>query len=72
MQVVSATGVYDPGRKGFVVTFTIEEGALYHFGAIDIQLNVRAVDGPSLRAILRMGAGQIYNGEAVEILVSKP
>jgi len=66
VQVVSATGVYDPGRKGFVVTFTIEEGALYHFGAIDIQSNVRAVDGPSLRAILRMGAGQIYNGEAVE------
>jgi outer membrane protein insertion porin family len=66
VQVVSATGVYDPGRKGFVVTFTIEEGALYHFGAIDIQSNVRAVDARSLRPILRMGAGQIYNGEAVE------
>jgi outer membrane protein insertion porin family len=66
VQVVSATGVYDPGRKGFVVTFTIEEGALYHFGAIDIQSNVRAVDALSLRPILRMGAGQIYNGEAVE------
>jgi outer membrane protein insertion porin family len=66
VQVVSATGVYDPGRKGFVVTFTIEEGPLYHFGAIDIQSNVRAVDARSLRPILRMGAGQIYNGEAVE------
>ena len=66
VQVVSATGVYDPGRKGFVVTFTIEEGPLYHFGAIDIQSNVRAVDARSLRSILRMGAGQIYNGEAVE------
>jgi outer membrane protein insertion porin family len=66
VQVVSATGVYDPGRKGFVVTFTIEEGPLYHFGAIDIQSNVRAVDAQSLRRILRMGAGQIYNGEAVE------
>jgi outer membrane protein insertion porin family len=66
VQVVSATGVYDPSRKGFVVTFTIEEGALYHFGAIDIQSNVRAVDGRSLRSILRMSAGQIYNGEAVE------
>jgi outer membrane protein insertion porin family len=71
VQVVSATGVYDPGRKGFVVTFTIEEGALYHFGAIDIQSNVRAVDGRSLRSILRMGAGQIYNGEAVEKTVEE-
>jgi outer membrane protein insertion porin family len=71
VQVVSATGVYDPGRKGFVVTFTIEEGPLYHFGAIDIQSNVRAVDGRSLRSILRMGAGQIYNGEAVEKTVEE-
>jgi outer membrane protein insertion porin family len=66
VQVVSATGVYDPAKKGFIVTFTIEEGALYHFGAVDIQSNVRAVSGQSLRPVLRMGAGQIYNGEAVE------
>jgi len=66
VQVVSATGVYDPSKKGFVVTFTIEEGPLYHFGAVDIQSNVRAVSGQSLRPVLRMGAGQIYNGEAVE------
>ena len=66
VQVVSATGVYDPAKKGFVVTFTIEEGALYHFGAVDIQSNVRAVNAQLLRPVLRMGAGQIYNGEAVE------
>jgi len=66
VQVVSATGVYDPSKKGFVVTFTIEEGPLYHFGAVDIQSNVRAVSGESLRSVLRMAAGQIYNGEAVE------
>jgi outer membrane protein insertion porin family len=66
VQVVSATGVYDPARKGFVVTFTIEEGPLYRFGAIDIQSNVRAVDAQSLRRVLRMGGGQLYNGEAVE------
>jgi outer membrane protein insertion porin family len=66
VQVVSATGVYDPTKKGFVVTFTIEEGPLYRFGAVDIQSNVRAVSGESLRPILRMGAGQVYNGEAVE------
>ena len=66
VQVVSATGVYDPTKKGFIVTFTIEEGALYHFGAVDIQSNVRAVNGESLRPILRMAAGQTYNGEAVE------
>ncbi len=66
VQVVSAVGEYDPAKKGFIVTFTIEEGALYHFGTIDIQSNVRAVDAVSLRPILRMGSGQIYNGESIE------
>ncbi|MFY9835768.1 MAG: outer membrane protein assembly factor BamA [Xanthobacteraceae bacterium] len=66
VQVVSATGVYDPAKKGFIVTFTIEEGPLYHFGAIDVQSNVRAVNGDTLRPTLLMRGGQIYNGEAVE------
>jgi outer membrane protein insertion porin family len=66
VQVVSATGEYDPAKKGFIVTFTIEEGPLYHFGTINIQSNVRAVDGQSLRSSLRMSAGQNYNGEAIE------
>jgi outer membrane protein insertion porin family len=66
VQVVSATGVYDPSLKGFIVTFTIEEGPLYRFGAVDIQSNVRAVNAEALRPVLRMAAGQIYNGEAVE------
>ena len=66
VQVVSATGEYDPAQKGFIVTFTIEEGPVYHFGTIDIQSNVRAVDAQSLRPLLRMSSGQVYNGEAIE------
>jgi len=66
VQVVSATGEFDPVRKGFIITFTIEEGPQYRFGIIDIQSNVRAVDPLSLRAVLRMHAGEVYNGEAIE------
>ncbi len=71
VQVVSATGVYDPAQKGFIVTFTIEEGPLYRFGTIDIQSNVRAVDSASLRQYLLMGKGQIYNGESIEKTVEQ-
>ncbi len=66
VQVVSATGEYDPAQKGFVVTFTIEEGPQYHFGAIEIQSNIHAVDSQTLRPVLRMRTGDVYNGEAVE------
>ena len=66
VQVVSATGEYDPAKKGFIITFTIEEGTQYHFGVIDVQSNIRAVDGRALRSVLRTRSGAIYNGEAVE------
>jgi outer membrane protein insertion porin family len=66
VQVISATGEYDPAQKGFIITFTIEEGALYRFGTIDIQSNIRAVDPLTLRPSLRMRPGEVYNGDAVE------
>ena len=44
VQVVSATGEYDPAVKGFILTFTIEEGPQYRFGALEVQSNIRAVD----------------------------
>src|SRR5580700_5229952 len=66
VQVVSATGEYDPSRKGFIITFTIEEGSLYHFGVVDVQSNIRAVDPQTLRSVLRTRAGEIYNGDSVE------
>jgi outer membrane protein insertion porin family len=66
VQVVAATGEYDPAQKGFIITFTIEEGPLYHFGTVDIQSNIRAVDPQSLRSILRMHRGDVYNGDAIE------
>jgi outer membrane protein insertion porin family len=66
VQVVAATGVYDPAKKGFIITFTIEEGSQYHFGAINIQSNVHAVDANSLHSVLRTYRGDVYNGTAVE------
>src|ERR1700733_4012621 len=66
VQVVSAVAKYDPAKKGFNITFTIEEGPTYHFGNVEVQSNVRAVDSQSLRSVLRMRSGDIYNGEAIE------
>ncbi len=71
VQVVSAVAEYDPAKKGFVITFTIEEGPLYHFGSVDVQSNVRAVDSQSLQRVQRMRQGDIYNGEAIEKTVEQ-
>jgi outer membrane protein insertion porin family len=66
VRIVSAISEYDPERKGFVVTFNIEEGGQYRVGSVDVQSNVRAVDPETLKSKLRLKAGDVYNAEAVE------
>ena len=66
VRVVSATGVYDPAQKGFIVTFTIEEGARYKFGKVEIISNVPQVEAAGLYGRLKAVAGSVYNAEAVE------
>jgi outer membrane protein insertion porin family len=66
VRIVAAVAEFDPAQNGFVITFTIDEGDLYHFGAVDIQSNVRDVDVASLRARLKTLPGDKYNAEAVE------
>ena len=66
VQVVAAVAEYDPEQRGFTVTYTIDEGARYKIGSVDIQSNVRAVNADELRSKLKTQPGNIYNAEAVE------
>jgi outer membrane protein insertion porin family len=63
---VSAAGSYDPAQHGFMLTFTIHEGARYTFGAIDIQSRLEALDGSALRDAVRLSRGAVFDGEAIE------
>src|SRR5262252_5807699 len=66
VRVVSAVGEFDPNRRGFVVTFTIEEGEQYRVGTVDVISNVRPINPLLLRNRLRVFSGDVYNAEAVE------
>src|SRR5664280_884229 len=66
VRIVSAVGEYDPAKKGFIVTFTIDEGAQYHVGTVNVVSNVRAISPASLRDSLKIGAGNVYNADLVE------
>src|SRR6195256_2352374 len=50
--VTSASAEYDPATKGFTLTFSIDEGPLYHFGDINIVCNVPELDSEKLRRLL--------------------
>jgi outer membrane protein insertion porin family len=66
IRIVSAVAEYDPEKKGFVVTFTIDEGQRYRYGKVEIISNVAAVDANTLYGRLRANSGGIYNAEATE------
>jgi outer membrane protein insertion porin family len=65
-RIVSALAELDPAKKGFVITFTVDEGEPYRVGSVDVQSNVRDVEAASLRARIKTRAGDTYNAEAVD------
>ncbi|MGH6682000.1 MAG: outer membrane protein assembly factor BamA, partial [Bradyrhizobium sp.] len=56
-----ARAEYDAATKGFDVTFTIDEGQIYHFGNIGITSNVPGVDTHRLRRLLLPQSGALFN-----------
>jgi outer membrane protein insertion porin family len=66
VRILSAVGEYDPARKGFIVTFTIDEGAQYHVGTVDVISNVHALDPASLRNAVKLSNGNVYNADLVQ------
>ena len=66
VRIISAVGEYDPAKKGFIVTFTIDEGSLYRVGTVDVISNVRAIDPGLLRSRVKLSPGNVYNADLVE------
>jgi outer membrane protein insertion porin family len=66
VRILSAVGEYDPAKKGFVVTFTIDEGSMYRVGTVDVISNVRAIDPSILRGRVKLSPGNVYNADRVE------
>jgi outer membrane protein insertion porin family len=66
VQVVAALTEYDPERKGFLVTFKIEEGQQYRVASVEMQSSIATLNGNDLRSFSRVSVGSLYNAEALE------
>lgn len=66
VQVIAAMTEFDPNKKGFMITFQIEEGQQYRVASIDVQTTIRGFDANAMRSFLRLSTGSVYNGEAIE------
>jgi len=63
---VAALTEYDPEKKGFNVTFKIEEGSQYRVGSIDFRSSIPNFDPTPMRNYSRVNVGSLYNVESVE------
>ena len=66
MRVVSATADLDRERNVFFVSFTVDEGEQYSFGAIDVQSSLANLDMGSLKSAVGTREGSVYSAEDVE------
>jgi outer membrane protein insertion porin family len=65
-RVISAVADFDQTRNGFTITFTVEEGDRYSFGAIELESNVPGVDAATLRGFVQTSPGATYNAELID------
>src|ERR1700676_4980870 len=66
VQVVAALTEYDPERKGFLVTFKIDEGQQYRVASVTFNSSIATLDGNALSSFSRVYVGSLYNAEALE------
>ncbi len=65
-QVISSVADLDRERNTFFITFSIEEGERYRFGAIDVDSVIPDVDGELLRRLAVSREGNVYSSKDVE------
>ncbi len=65
-RVISSDAVYDDAKKGWVLTIAVEEGAQYRVGSINVESRLPDVSSESLRKVVTIREGEVYNGDKVE------
>ncbi len=64
-RVVDASAELSPDRKGFFVSFTVDEGARYKVGKVTVNVQLRNLSAKDLQPDLQLAPGDWYDGDAV-------
>ncbi len=65
-EVISSIADLDRERNTFFIMFSIEEGKLYRFGAIEVDSVIPGIDSERLRRLAVTDEGDVYSSKAVE------
>ena len=65
-RVVSGVAELTPDRESFYVTFTLDEGERYRFGAVELVSRLRDLKPETLKGVLSTAAGDWYDADKVD------
>ena len=68
-RVLSSTAELNPDRKSFALTYVVDEGPKYKFGKLDVQTDLKRLNGDFLRALLPIREGQPFRSDQIEAAV---
>jgi outer membrane protein insertion porin family len=64
--VLSAVAELAPEKNGFTLTYTLDEGGRYKFGKLTVETDVKRLNAETLRRLLPIKEGQLYQDDQVE------
>ena len=70
-RIVSSIAELAPNRKGFFITFTIEEGNRYRFGKLGVSAKLRGLSVSRLQEHIKVKSGDWYNADVVQNVILK-
>ncbi len=65
-RIANAVAELAPDKNGFVVTYTLDEGARYRFGKLTVNTALKKLNGAVLQQLLPIRQGQLYQDEKIE------
>jgi outer membrane protein insertion porin family len=65
-RVIGSDAQFDPAQGGYIITITVEEGVQYTVSSVKVESHLPDMDGASLLPLVRLSAGDVYNGDMVE------
>lgn len=65
IKITNASAELSPDRKGFFLSFTVDEGERYKVGKITINSQLRHLSGADLQPDLQLHEGDWYDGDAI-------
>jgi outer membrane protein insertion porin family len=70
-RVVSAVAELTPDRRDFIITYVVDEGQRYKFGALAVESDIRDFSAERLRERLPMHTGDWYNAQQLEDTITQ-